>query len=344
MLTMLTQALDQILRGKHLDRETAEKAMGEIMDGNATPAQIGAFLAGLRLKGEQAEELIGFAKAMRERAVSVPLPQTGLVDTCGTGGDGSETFNISTAAAIVAASDGVRIAKHGNRAVSSKSGSADVLEALGVSIAMTPQAAAECLRKTNLCFLFAPLYHQAMKHAAGPRKELAVRTVFNLLGPLTNPAGAKRQLLGVYDASLLTTVAQVLHELGVERALVAAGEDGLDELTVTGPSRIAELRDGRVSTYKIVPEQFGLGRHPLADLRGGDAAVNAVIIREVFAGKRGAARDIVLLNAGAILYLAGRSTTIEAGVIRAAELIDQGDVMRKLQQLQQAEGEVTHAS
>lgn len=341
---MLTQALDSILRGKHLDRDTAQQAMGEIMDGKATPVQIGAFLAGLRLKGEQVEEIIGFAQAMRERAVRVPLLDQGLVDTCGTGGDGSNTFNISTAAAIVAASDGVRIAKHGNRAVSSKSGSADVLEALGVAITLTPAAAADCLRATNLCFLFAPLYHQAMKHAAGPRKELAVRTVFNLLGPLTNPAGAKRQLLGVYDATLLPTVAEVLRELGVERALVVAGEDGLDELTVTGSSQVAELRDGQISTYEIVPEQFGLRRHSLEDLRGGDASANAAIIREVFAGKRGAARDIVLLNAGAILYLAGRTISIEAGVIRAAELIDQGDVIRKLEEIRQVAGGIINAS
>jgi anthranilate phosphoribosyltransferase len=318
--------------------------MGEIMDGKATAAQIGAFLAALRLKGEQVEEIIGFAQAMRERAVRVPLQADGLIDTCGTGGDGSNTFNISTAAAIVAASGGVKVAKHGNRAVSSKSGSADVLEALGIPITMSPEGAAACLRIANLCFLFAPLYHQAMVHAAGPRRELAVRTVFNLLGPLTNPAGAKRQLMGVYDAALLPTVAEVLRELGVERALVVAGEDGLDELTVTGASRVAELRDGTVTTYEITPEQFGLKRHPLEELRGGDAHFNASIIREVFAGKRNAARDIVLLNAGAILYLADRVESIGAGVIRAAELIDHGEVQRKLVQIREVAGGVTNAS
>lgn len=341
---MLTTALEHILRGRDLDRLTARQAMGEIMDGRATPAQIGAFLAGLRLKGEQVEEIIGFVQAMRERAVRFPLELPGLVDTCGTGGDGAQTFNISTAAAIVAASDGVCIAKHGNRAVSSKSGSADVLEALGIPITLTPEEAADCLRVTNLCFLFAPLYHQAMKHAAGPRKELAVRTVFNLLGPLTNPAGAKRQLLGVYDGQLLPAVAAVLRELDVERALVVAGGDGLDELTVTGPSRIAELRDGEIRTYEIEPEQFGLRRYPMEELRGGDAYENATIIREVFAGKRGAARDIVLLNAGAILYLADRAISIEAGVIRAAELIDDGAVLRKLEQIRQVAGGMIHAS
>ncbi len=341
---MLPVALNQIIKGQHLDRDTARLAMGEIMDGSATAAQIGAFLASLRLKGEQPEEIIGFAQAMRERAVSLPLPSENLVDTCGTGGDGSDTFNISTAAAIVAASAGVRIAKHGNRAVSSKSGSADVLEALNVPIAMAPDEAASCLRATNLCFLFAPLYHQAMKHAAGVRKELAIRTVFNLLGPLTNPAGAKRQLLGVYDASLLPTVAEVLRELGVERALVVAGSDGLDELTVTGASHVAELRDGEITCYDITPEQFGLRRHPLEELRGGDAYYNATIIREVFAGKMGAPRDIVLLNAGAILYLAGFCVSIEAGVIRAAELIERGAVLEKLEQIREVAGGLTHAS
>ncbi|EJL40912.1 anthranilate phosphoribosyltransferase [Brevibacillus agri] len=341
---MLTHALEQILQGNDLSRAIAEEAMGEIMDGKATPAQIGAFLASMRLKGEQVEEIIGFAQAMRARAMRFPIELPGLVDTCGTGGDGSNTFNISTASAIVAASDGVRIAKHGNRAVSSKSGSADVLEELGVPVNLSPKSAADCLRATNLCFLFAPLYHQAMKHAAGPRKELAVRTVFNLLGPLTNPANASHQLMGVYDAKLLPTVAAVLRELHVERALVVAGSDGLDELTVTGTSQIAELRDGEIRTYEIDPEQFGLRRHEKEALRGGDACENATIIREVFAGKRGAARDIVLLNAGAILYLANRVRSIEAGVIRAAELIDDGLVMRKLEHIRQIAGGMIHAS
>lgn len=341
---MLTQALEHILQGKHLDAAVAEEAMGEIMDGKATPAQIGAFLASLRLKGEQVGEIIGFARAMRARATRFPIDIPGLVDTCGTGGDGAHTFNISTASAFVAASDGVRIAKHGNRAVSSKSGSADVLEALGVPVDLSPKDAADCLRVTNLCFLFAPLYHQAMKHAAGPRKELAVRTVFNLLGPMTNPAGASHQLMGVYDRKLLETVASVLGQLDVRRALVVAGEDGLDELTVTGVSHIAELRDGEIRTYEITPEQFGLRRYEKEALRGGDAAENAAIIHEVFSGRRGAARDIVLLNAGAILYLADRTSSIEAGVIRAAELIDDGLVMRKLEHIRQIAGGMIHAS
>jgi len=341
---MLSVALERIIQGQHLDRGLAREAMGEIMDGNATSAQIGAFLASLRLKGEQVEEIIGFAQAMRERALAVPIPVDGLVDTCGTGGDGSDTFNISTAAAFVAASGGVRIAKHGNRAVSSKSGSADVLEALGIPINLSPEKAVECLRETNLCFLFAPLYHQAMKHAAGPRKELKMRTVFNLLGPLTNPAGAKRQLLGVYDASLIETVAEVLRELGVEKALVVAGDDGLDELTITSASKVAELNDGKISTYEVHPEELGLHRCSKEELRGGDAFQNATIIKDVFAGQRGPARDIVLLNAGAILYVADRVISLQDGIIRAAELIDQGTVLRKLHEIRDVAGEMTHAS
>lgn len=341
---MLTQALEHILQGNHLDRDVAEEAMGQIMDGKATPAQIGAFLATLRLKGESVEEIIGFARAMRERAIRFPLEMPGLVDTCGTGGDGSNTFNISTASAILVASDGVQIAKHGNRAVSSKSGSADVLEALGIPVNLTPAAAADCLRETNLCFLFAPTYHQAMKHAAATRKELAVRTVFNLLGPLTNPAGASHQLMGVYDAKLLPTVAAVLRELNVKRALVVAGSDGLDELTVTGTSYITELRDGEIRSYTVEPEQFGLHRHEKDALRGGDAAHNATIISNVFSGERGAARDVVLLNAGAILYLSERARTIEEGVIRAAELIDEGHVARKLDHIRHIAGGMIHAS
>ncbi|GAA4709001.1 anthranilate phosphoribosyltransferase [Brevibacillus fulvus] len=341
---MLKTALAQLFQGVHLDRETARQAMGEIMDGKATPAQIGAFLGTLRVKGEQVEEIIGFAEAMRERAAKFPLQANDLVDTCGTGGDGSNTFNISTASALVAASAGVKIAKHGNRAVSSRSGSADVLEALGIPISLDPQSAAQCLERTNLCFLFAPLYHQAMSHAAGPRKELAVRTVFNLLGPLTNPAGAEKQLLGVYDSTLLSTVAQVLRQLGVKRALVVTGSDGLDELTVTGASKVAELKDGTIREYEVEPEQFGLRRYTIEQLRGGDPHANATMIREIFAGKRGAGRDIVLLNAGAILYLAGRAESIDAGVICAAELIDRGDVLRKLEQVREVAGGMTNAS
>ncbi|MFM1652708.1 anthranilate phosphoribosyltransferase [Brevibacillus sp. B_LB10_24] len=341
---MLPVTLEKLMKKEHLDRETAREAMGMIMDGKATPAQIGAFLAALRMKGEQVEEVIGFAQAMRERALQLPLPGEGLIDTCGTGGDGSNTFNISTAAAIVAASGGARIAKHGNRAVSSKSGSADVLEALGIPIMMSPETAVSCLMETNLCFLFAPLYHQAMKHAAAPRKELAVRTVFNLLGPLTNPARAKRQLMGIYDASLLTVVAEALRELNVERALIVAGEDGLDELTITGKSWIAELKDGEIRSYEINPEELGLERRSIDEIRGGDAAYNAAIIEDVFSGKRGAARDIVLFNAGAILYLADQAASIGHGVIRAAELIDSGEVMKKLRQIREIAGGLMDAS
>lgn len=341
---MLSGTLDKIMKREHLDRRSACLAMGEIMDGKATAAQIGAFLAGLRVKGEHVDEIIGFAQAMRERSVQVPLSVSGLVDTCGTGGDGSETFNISTAAAILAASGGVKIAKHGNRAVSSRSGSADVLEALGIPITLTPENAAYCLERTNLCFLFAPLYHQAMKHAAGPRRELGVRTVFNLLGPLTNPAKAEFQLLGVYDASLIETIAQALRELGVKRALVVAGEDGLDELTVTGKSSVAELNNGEITSYTVIPEQCGLPRHSLAECKGGGAEENARIITDIFKGKRGAPRDITLLNAGAILYLAGKVPSIDLGVMMAASLIDSGQVLGKLEQIRRVAGGLTNAT
>ncbi|AYB38653.1 anthranilate phosphoribosyltransferase [Brevibacillus laterosporus] len=341
---MLTTSLDKISRKQHLDRTTARLAMGEIMDGKATHAQIGAFLAALRVKGEQVEELIGFAEAMRERVKTFPIAKQNVIDTCGTGGDGASTFNISTASAIVSASGGVIVAKHGNRAVSSKCGSADVLEALGIPIQLTPEQAAECLEETNLCFLFAPLYHEAMRHAAVPRKELAIRTVFNLLGPLTNPARADRQLLGLYDRELLVPIAQTLSQLGVSKAMVVAGLDGLDELTITGESEVAELRDGEVSAYRIDPERFGLKLGTSAELAGGDAAENALILEQIFKGERGAKRDIVLLNAGAILYLTDKVSSLQKGVIRAAELIDNGNAMRKLEQLRQVMGRVYHAS
>lgn len=341
---MITTTLEKIARKEHLDRQTARAVMGAIMDGKATDAQIGAFLVGLRAKGEQVEEIIGFAEAMRERAQTVPLPADDLIDTCGTGGDGRHTFNISTASAIVAASGGAKIAKHGNRAVSSKSGSADVLEALGIPISLEPEGAAACLRQTNLCFLYAPLYHPAMKHAAGPRRELAIRTVFNLLGPLTNPARASRQLLGIYDRTLLRTVAEVLRELGVKRALIVAGEDGLDEMTVTGTTELVELRDGAITQSQVVPEQFGLARYTVEQLKGGDAAANAKIIEDLFNGSRGAARDIVLLNAGAILYLADCASSIAEGVTLAAELIDSGEASRKLEQIREVAGGIARAS
>ncbi|WP_232696335.1 anthranilate phosphoribosyltransferase [Brevibacillus daliensis] len=341
---MLVKTLEHLSRQNHLDRETARIAMGEIMDGHATPAQIGAFLAFLRIKGEQVEELIGFAQAMRERVNHFPLQQGNLVDTCGTGGDGAHTFNISTAAAIVAASGNVQIAKHGNRAVSSKCGSADVLEALGVPIQLAPEQAAECLTQTNLCFLFAPLYHEAMRHAAGPRKELAIRTVFNLLGPLTNPARADRQLLGIYDRSLLVPIAEALGELGVKRAMVVAGSDGLDELTITGDSEVAELRDGVVTSYRVNPVEFGLSLGSAEEIKGGDASYNAEILSSIFQGKRGAARNIVLLNAGAILYISEKVLSLQDGIIKAAELIDNGLASAKLEQLRQLSGRISHAS
>jgi len=266
-----------------------------------------------------------------------------LLDTCGTGGDGGISFNISTAAALVAAAGGVRVAKHGNRAVSSKSGSADVLEALGVTITTTPEAAERCLEETNLCFLFAPQYHQAMKHAVEPRRQLGFRTVFNLLGPLTNPARADRQLLGIYDRNLGLKIADVLNEMGVKRALVVAGADGLDEISVSEPTYIVEVDHGAISSYTIHPEMFGLSSHPLTDIAGGDARENAGIIRRILDGEPGAYRDVVVLNAAAAFYLSEQVGSIAEGVRLVEELLDTGRAKHKLAQLIQVTGGVSHA-
>jgi anthranilate phosphoribosyltransferase len=337
-------AIARILGRQDLDREEAVKVMSDIMDGTATSAQIGGFLTALRMKGETLDEITGFAIAMRSKAEVLATKQDQLLDTCGTGGDGADTFNISTVSAIVAAAGGVRVAKHGNRAVSSRSGSADVLEALGVNIALTSNQAARCLEQAGICFMFAPLYHQSMKHAAGPRRELGVRTVFNLLGPLTNPAGADRQLLGVYEQGKTELLAQVLQSLGLKRALVVASEEGLDEISVSAATRVSELKDGRIHTYNITPNDLGLRKHSLKDVIGGDANENAEIIRRVLGGEQGANRDIVLANSGACFYAAGLCDTLHEGVKLAASVIDDGKAARKLQQLIQVTGEISHVS
>jgi len=326
-------AIAKIVGGADLTQDEARAVMAEIMDGLATPAQIGGLLTALRMKGETVEEIVGFAETMRDKAIRLETPGRDLLDTCGTGGDGAGTLNVSTAAAIVAAAGGVRVAKHGNRAMSSRSGSADVLEALGLSIELSPEQAAACLEQTGFCFLFAPLYHRSMRHAAAPRKEIGIRTVFNLLGPLTNPAGADRQLLGLFDRSRTESIAQVLRRLGRERALVVAGHDGLDEISVCAPTQVTELRNGEIRTYDIEPEDLGLDRYLLDDIRGGDAAKNADMIRRVFDGEPGACRDIVLANAGACFYVAGRVGSLRDGVRLAAETIDSGAARRKLEQL-----------
>jgi anthranilate phosphoribosyltransferase len=342
--SIVQSALQAVIDGQSLPRETAQAVMEAIMDGAATPAQIGALLATLRMKGETVEEVTGFAAGMRAKVNRVPTVQEGLLDTCGTGGDGMHTFNISTASAIVAAAGGVRVAKHGNRAMSSKSGSADVLEALGVNIGLGSEQAAACLQDIGLCFMFAQVYHPSMRHAAVPRKELGMRTVFNLLGPLTNPAGADRQLLGVFDRQKTELMAHVLRELGTVRALVVGSHDGLDEISLSAPTRVTELKNGALRTYDITPDDLGLRPCGLDEIAGGDAQENAETIRMVFSGSKDGYRDIVLANAGACFYVSGVSGTLQEGVKRAANAIDSGDASRKLEQLVKTTEALSHVS
>jgi anthranilate phosphoribosyltransferase len=340
----IQQALGKVISGNHLSREEARSVMSEIMDGAATPAQIGSLLTALRIKGETFEEITGFAETMRSKAIQVNVHQSDLLDTCGTGGDGADTFNISTTAAIVASAGGIRVAKHGNRAMSSKSGSADVLEALGVKITLSGEQAAKCLERTGICFMFAQAYHQSMKHVAAPRKELGFRTVFNLLGPLTNPAGADRQVLGVFDRTKTEMLAQSLQALGLKRAMVVASEDGLDEFSISAPTKVSELKSDLITTYTITPDDLGLRAHSIKDVAGGDAALNAEIIRHIFAGEKGPYRDIVLANAAACFYVTGHVGTLQQGVKLAADVIDSGRAEQKLQDLIQYTGELCHVS
>ena len=315
--------------------------MAEILAGKCTDAQIAALLVALSMKGETVEEIVGFAEAIRAEATSLRIHEDStvdvsgterdaLVDTCGTGGDASGTFNISTATAIVAAGVGVRVAKHGNRSVTSKCGSADVMEALGIRIDLPPAQIAACLEKVGLAFLFAPAMHSAMKYVQPARRELRLRTVFNLLGPLTNPAHASAQVVGVYSVDLVEKLAEALSMLGLKRAMVVHGLDGLDEITITGATRLAEVRDGKVKTYEVTPEEFGMSRGSLQDISGGDAEENAAIIREILAGKKSARRDVVLLNAAAALVTAGRAEHLTEAVPLAAKAIDSGMAAEKL--------------
>lgn len=327
-----------------LSRDEARKVMSEVLTGQCTDAQIAALLVALHMKGETVEEIVGFAEAIRSAAA--PLAVVGnstidvsgterdaLVDTCGTGGDASGTFNISTATALVAAGAGVRVAKHGNRSVTSKCGSADVMEALGVNITLPPARVADCLKEVGIAFLFAPAMHSAMKYVQPARRELRLRTVFNLLGPLTNPAHASAQVVGVYSDDLVEKLAEALSMLGLRRALVVHGSDGLDEISISGPTRVAEVRDAQVRTYQVAPEEFGLERAPIEALSGGDAAENADILREVLAGKKSARRDVVLLNAAAALVAAGRTNHLADAMPLAANSIDSGAAVAKLQAL-----------
>ncbi|HEX3557312.1 MAG TPA: anthranilate phosphoribosyltransferase [Thermoanaerobaculia bacterium] len=331
-------ALVRVTGGDHLTREETEELFGQLMDGQVSEPMKAALLVALRMKGEAVAEISGAAAAMRRRALPIPHQRQGLVDTCGTGGDGRGTFNISTAAALVAAAAGVPVAKHGNRSVSSRSGSADVLAALGVKIEIDPDTAGRTLDAVGIAFLFAPLLHPAMREVMPVRRELGMRTIFNLLGPLTNPAGARRQLMGVYMESLVEPIGHVLRDLGAEHALVVHG-DGLDEITTTGRTHVAEVRDGEVRVYDLEPERFGLRRARLEELAGGTPEENAVAVRRVFAGEDGGALfDVTALNAGAALYVGGAAATLEEGVERARAALASGAAAEKLEELRSFAG------
>jgi anthranilate phosphoribosyltransferase len=347
---MILDALHRIANhSQSLARAEARDVMSEVLSGKCSDAQIAALLIALRMKGETVEEIVGFAEAIRAAAAPLPiervsstgaiavsgtgrdaLAEESLVDTSGTGGDASGTFNISTATALVTAGAGVRVAKHGNRSISSKCGSADVVEALGVNIQLSPERSAQCLREVGICFLYAPNLHPAMKQVQTVRRELRMRTMFNLLGPLTNPARASGQVVGVYSIELVEKLAEALGMLGLHRALVVHGLDGLDEITITGPTRVAEAREGSVRSYEIEPEEFGMARATLQDISGGDSAENAAIIRAILAGEKSPRRDVVLLNAAAALVAAGRGDHIKEALPLAAHSIDSGAAAEKL--------------
>jgi anthranilate phosphoribosyltransferase len=342
---MILDALHKVANHcSSLTRDEAREVMAEILRGEATDAQIGALLVALHMKGETVEEIVGFAQAIRAEATplasadggALDLSGTGrdaLVDTCGTGGDTSGSFNVSTATALVIAGAGVRVAKHGNRSISSKCGSADVMEALGVNIDLPPDRIAPCLEQAGIAFLFAPTLHSAMKYVQPARRQLRLRTVFNLLGPLTNPANASAQVVGVYSDALVDKLAEALSELGVRRAFVVHGRDGLDEITISAQTKIAEVRGGQVHTYEVAPEDFGLQRASLDQIAGGNAEENAAIIRAVIAGERSSRRDIVLLNAAAALVAAGHAERLAEGIPLAAYAIDSGHARQRLELL-----------
>ena len=331
--------LNQLIAGQNLDSETMLTTMRQVMGGELTPAQISALLIALRIKGETVDEIAAAASVMRELSTKVTIADSQyLIDTCGTGGDGIQTFNVSTLSAFIAAAAGAKVAKHGGRSVSSTCGSADVLEALGVNVNQTPEQVANCVNTIGVGFMFAPNHHSAMKHAAPIRRELGVRTMFNLLGPLTNPANAKRQVMGVFSAALTGKLAHVLKALGSEHVMVICGADGMDEISFTGNTFVAELKNGVVSEYTLNPQQFGMPLHALASIQIADAAASKAMILDVLAGKKetanqAAARDIVLLNAGAAIYVAGIVNTLQDGIYKAAKVIDDGSAMQKLNAL-----------
>lgn len=339
----MKEYLQKIIEGKHLSQSEAAAAFDLIMSGGATPAQIGAFIVALRMKGESVEEIAGGASSMRRHALLIDVGDLPVVDTCGTGGDSRKTFNISTTAAFVTAAAGVRVAKHGNRAISSKCGSADLLAELGVNIEAPPDVVKNCIRDVGIGFLYAPKLHPAMKHAMGPRRELGVRTIFNMLGPLTNPAGAKSQVIGVFSPDLTAPFANVLRMLGSRRAFVVHGNDGMDEITTTTTTRVSELADGNVRTYDLDPLDFFEEYAEAAELAGGDAAVNAGITRGVLAGDKGPARDIVCLNAAAAIVAGGGAENIEQGLRLAEDAIDSGKAQKTLGRLIEATSALPNA-
>ena len=332
----LKKAISDVVSRKDLSQAEISSVMEIIMEGEATPAQIGALLMGLRMKSETVDEIAGAAKVMREKAIRIHVnlsPGESLVDTCGTGGDGAQTFNVSTTAAFVVSGAGVKVAKHGNHSVSSRSGSADVLEALGVNLALSPEDVARAVETIGMGFMFAPDLHPAMKYAIGPRREIGIRTIFNVLGPLTNPAWANVQLLGIYDPMLTRLLAEVLGRLGSKRAWVVHGEGGLDELSLLGKSYVAQWDKNEVKEFVIRPEDAGLNPCKVEDLKGGDAEENARILKDIISGKTGPKRDMVLLNAGAAIFLADRAKSLREGVLLAAESIDSMEAMTKLEDL-----------
>ncbi len=329
---MIKEAITKLTNFEDITFMEASEAMTEIMSGQASPAQLSAFLIALRMKGETIDEISGCAQVMREKAAKVELGSDDAIDIVGTGGDGANTINISTCSAFVVAAAGVPVAKHGNRSVSSRCGSADVLESLGVNINLLPAEAVECFHKTGLCFMFAPTYHTSMKYAAGPRKELGLRTIFNILGPLANPARVRNQLLGVCDEKLVEPLTRTLANLGVKNAMTVSSQDGLDEISISAPTTVCELRDGRLTGYIIHPYQFGIKQCSLDEIKGGDVEENAEIMKGILSGTlTGPKRDVVLLNSGAALYVAGKAQTIKEGLRLATLAIDTGSAWQKLE-------------
>jgi anthranilate phosphoribosyltransferase len=329
---MIKEAIHMLVNNINLSEKEMAECMREIMEGKSSDAQIGAFLSALRMKGETVEEITGAAKIMREKATTIRAPE-GVLDTCGTGGDMSHTFNISTTVAFVVAGTGLPVAKHGNRSVSSRSGSADVLEALGVKIDLPPEKVEQCLFDTGFGFLFAPLFHPAMKYAIGPRREMGIRTIFNILGPLTNPAGAKRQILGVFADRLTETLAMVLGNLGAVHAMVVHGEDGLDEVSVTDKTKVSRLKDSKIDNFSIAPEDFGIWRTTIDHIRGGSKEDNAAITLSILKGEQGPKRDIVLMNSAVALVVGGKTEDFREAFSIAADSIDSGMALKKLEEV-----------